>query len=124
VGLSDGLGGRECLRSDPPVEGIPDRRTVYLTEGQIHASIEHGKCKPPDIVVHGILLRDLGTEFNVAVHGDVVTVSITAGKMQVVELHPDGSQADPINVKGQTASRSPTYLVPGDLARLEIRDQS
>lgn len=106
------------------VKETGDRRTVYLNEGQIHAAIEHGKSKPLDVVVHGILLRDLGTEFNIAAHGDVVTVSITSGKMQVVELHPDGSQANPINIKGKNASRSPTYLIPGDLVRLETRDQT
>ena len=106
------------------IKETSDRRTVYLTEGQIQASIQHGKSKPLDVVVHGILLRDLGTEFDVAAHGDIVTVSITSGKVQVIELHPDGSQVNPINIKGQNATRSPTYLIPGDLARLEKRDQT
>lgn len=81
-----------------------------------------------DVVVHGILLRDFGTEFNVAAHAhahaDTVTVSVTNGKLQVVELHPDGTQDNPINIKGKNASRSPTYLIPGDLVRLEKRDQT
>ena len=110
--------------TDILIKESADRRTVYLTEGQIQASVQHGKSKPLDVVVHGILLRDLGTEFNVAAHGDVVTVSVTNGKIQVIELHPDGSQANPINIKGKNASRSAAYLVPGDLARLETRDQT
>ena len=100
------------------------RRTAYLSEGQIHVVVQHGKSEPFDIVVHGVLLRDLGTEFNVAAHGDVVTVSVTSGKIQVMELHNDGSQSNPINIKGKNASRTPTYLVPGDLARLEKRDDT
>lgn len=101
-----------------------DRRTVYLTEGQIQASIQHGKSKPLDVVVHGILLHDLGTEFNVAAHGDVVAVSVTDGKIQVFELHPDGTQANPINIKGRSATRTATFLVPGDLVRLESHDET
>jgi ferric-dicitrate binding protein FerR (iron transport regulator) len=110
--------------TDLLIKESPDRRTVYLTEGQIQASVQHGKAKPLDVIVHGILLRDLGTEFNVAAHGDVVTVSVTMGKLQVMELHSDGSQANPINIKEKNASRSPTYLLPGDLARLESHDQT
>lgn len=110
--------------TDLLIKESTDRRTVYLTEGQIQASVQHGKSKPLDVVVHGILLRDLGTEFDVAAHGDVVTVSVTSGKIQVIELHSDGSQANPIDIKGKNASRSPAYLVPGDLARLETRDQT
>ena len=106
------------------IKETSDRRTVYLTEGQIQASIQHGKSKPLDVVVHGILLRDLGTEFNVAAHADIVTVSVTSGKVQVIELHPDGTQGNPIDIKGKNATRSPTYLIPGDLARLEKRDQT
>lgn len=110
--------------TDLLIKESTDRRTVYLTEGQIQALVQHGKSKPLDVVVHGILLRDLGTEFDVAAHGDIVTVSVTNGKIQVIELHSDGSQANPIDIKGKNASRSPAYLVPGDLARLETRDQT
>ena len=110
--------------TDLLIEEGADRRTVYLTQGQIRVSIQHGRSKPLDVVVNRILLRDLGTEFNVATFHDVVTVSLTSGKIQVIELHPDGSQANPINIKGNNASRLPIYLVPGDLARLETREQT
>lgn len=98
-----------------------DRRTVYLDQGQLHAKIPHGRSMPMDVVVHGILLRDLGTEFNVAAHDDGVALSLTSGKMQVIELHSDGSQENPINIKEEGASQTPAFLVPGDLARLERR---
>jgi transmembrane sensor len=100
------------------------RRTVYLATGQILVSVEHGKSEPLDVVVHGMLLRDLGTAFNVAGHDDAVTVSVTRGKIQVMELHSDGSQANPITLKGRDSSRIPTYLTPGDMARLERRDET
>lgn len=100
------------------------RRTVYLETGQIQVSLQHGKSQPLDVVVQGMFLRDLGTAFNVAAHGDVVTVSVTSGKIQVTELHLDGSQANPISIKGRDAGRTPTYLVPGDLARLERREDT
>jgi ferric-dicitrate binding protein FerR (iron transport regulator) len=53
-----------------------------------------------------------------------VTVSVTGGKVQVIELHPDGSEANPINIQGKNASRSPMYLIPGDLTRLERHDNT
>ena len=49
---------------------------------------------------------------------------MTGGKIQVIELHADGSRANPINIKGKSASRTPSYLIPGDLVRLERRDDT
>ena len=100
------------------------RRTLFLAEGQIQASIEHDVSLPLDVVVHGILFLDLGTTFVISAHGDVVSASVTSGKIRVIELHPDGSQENPINIKGEEASRTSTYLIPGDLARLERHDNT
>lgn len=73
------------------------------------------------MVTDGLVRFVLLTIFNVAVHGDVVTVSITSGKLRVIESHADGSQINPINIKGRSVSRSTIYLNPGDLTRLETR---
>jgi ferric-dicitrate binding protein FerR (iron transport regulator) len=106
------------------IGSIRGRRTLYLAEGQIQASIQHGISQPLDVVVHGILLYDLGTQFVACAHGDVVSVSLTSGEIRVIELHPDGTQENPININGKEASRTPTYLFPGDLARLEMHDNT
>lgn len=64
------------------------------------------------------------TLFVISAHGNVISASVTSGKIRVIELHPDGSQENPINVKGEEASRTPTYLIPGDLAGLESHDNT
>jgi transmembrane sensor len=119
VAFSDGTELNLDAMTTIVVGGGLGRRSLYLDHGQFQARILHGISKPLDVVVRGTLLRDWGTEFDVSARGEAVTVAVTKGKIQVIEMHPDGAQLDPVSLQGRNVGRIPAYLVPGDLARLE-----
>lgn len=99
-----------------------DRRTAELVQGEIHARVIHGRSLPLNVVAGKVLIQDLGTEFDVATHGDVVTVAVTAGRVRVMEQQADGTAANPFDMTSAKPDRGPAYLVPGDMARLEVQD--
>lgn len=100
----------------------PGHRTVELVHGEIHARMIHGRSAPLDVIVGKVLIRDLGTEFDVVSHDDVITVAVTAGQVRVMEQQGGGTAADPFDMTSTKPDRGPTYLAPGDMARFEVQD--
>jgi transmembrane sensor len=101
-------------------EGV--RRQIFLQEGEIRLSIQHGVSKPADVHIGNILLQDLGTQFDVSVHERSVNAVVTDGLVRVQENRPDGSLVDPIDVTGTSHQRHPMVLKKGDMIRLDERD--
>jgi transmembrane sensor len=99
-----------------------DHRTAELVHGEIHARVIHGMSLPLNVVIGKVLIQDLGTEFDVASHDDVITVAVTAGRVRVMEQQADGTAANPFDMTSAKPDRGPTYLVSGDMARLEVQD--
>ena len=100
------------------------RRQIFLEEGEIHLALEHGISKPTDVHIGSAVLFDLGTNFNVSTHANIVSVSVADGSVRVHEIRPDGRLADPIDVTGASHQRHPLILKQGDLSRLEQREGS
>ena len=98
------------------------RRQVFLQEGEIHFSVQHGVSKPIDVHIGNIVLEDLGTNFDVSVHENMAIVVVTGGAVRVHEDLPGGSLADPIDVTGASHQRHPMILKKGDMIRLEQRE--
>ena len=98
------------------------RRQIFLQEGEIRLSIQHGVSKPADVHVGNILLQDLGTQFDVSVHERSVNAVVTDGQVRVQESRPDGSLVDPIDVTGTSHQRHRMVLKKGDMIRLDERD--
>ena len=94
-------------------------RLVLLEKGEIQASGHHDKIIPLRIVVGHVMLEVMGTQFDVAFHDGVSTVSVTEGKVRIYERRDDGSPANPITVTESSARRDPMVLEMGDSVRLE-----
>lgn len=101
-------------------EGV--RRQIFLQEGEIRLSIQHGVSKPADVHIGNILLQDLGTQFDVSVHERSVNAVVTDGLVRVQENRSDGSLVDPIDVTGTSHQRHLMVLKKGDMIRLDERD--
>lgn len=96
-----------------------DRRRVFLQDGQVRITVDHGVSKPTDVYLPHALLEDRGTQFNVSTHDDITIVTVTAGSVRVLEYGEDGTLSDPVNVTGPIPRRVPLTLSRGDSARLE-----
>ena len=100
------------------------RRQIFLEEGEMHLALEHGVSKPTDVHIGSMVLFDLGTNFNVSAHENIVNASVTDGSVRIYEIRPDGRFADPIDVTGASHQRHSLSLKKGDLSRLEQREGS
>jgi len=109
------LGGNSSVR----VRYTLGSRKVLLYEGEIRLTVKHDQSRPLDVVVGHLLLRDLGTQFDVLTHDGKTTVSVTEGEVRVLERKKSGEMSDPIVSTGSTHHRAPVTLKMGDLARLE-----
>jgi transmembrane sensor len=99
-----------------------DKRQLFLLKGEVLADIRHDESKPFEVIVGHVVLRDLGTRFDISTHDDVTNVSATAGTIRVYTQGKDGHLEDPVVVTAAVARRTPAVLKNGDLVRLEEHD--
>ena len=118
----DGTSIHLNAKTDALVNVSGPRRTLFLGDGEVQLDIKHGKSVPMDVIIGNVILRDLGTQFDVRKHDNVVLVSVTDGRVQVLEARPDGTRVNPINATQPDPGRDPAYLGAGSLARFELRD--
>ena len=100
----------------------PHLRQVFLSKGEIRPTIHHDEARPLEILINHVVLRDLGTQFDVGIHETTTNVSVTSGLVQAFQLREDGSLVNPVTWTKSGPRRNPVFLVPGDSARLEEHD--
>jgi transmembrane sensor len=107
IGLPDGSTLRLNTRSRVRVELTSTRRVVWLLEGEVFFKVHHDPRRPFEVRVGHGLLEDLGTQFNVRVRPDSVTVSVAEGQVRLSQAHSDATDF-PIELKaGEAAVISP-----------------
>jgi transmembrane sensor len=83
--LSDGSSVHMNTASQVNVGISEELRQVELVEGEVYFSVAHDKSRPFEVIAGDTKIRVLGTKFNVHYEGDKVEVSVSEGKVEVIE---------------------------------------
>lgn len=81
--LADGSTMHLNARSEVQVDYSDEARNVVLVDGEATFRVEHDTSRPFVVVVNGVSVRAVGTEFNVRREDARVTVSVLEGIVEV-----------------------------------------
>lgn len=81
--LTDGSTVHLNARSEVRVNYSAAERRVELIDGEASFRVEHDTTRPFIVVVNGVSVRAVGTEFNVRREDDSLTVSVLEGVVEV-----------------------------------------
>jgi transmembrane sensor len=79
---------------------FPSGRRIRLLEGEVHFTVSKTQAKPFYVYVGPVVVRDIGTAFNVKLETERVAVLVTQGSVAVSDRLLDGS-ALPAGVPSQ-----------------------
>lgn len=128
VVLADGSVVELNANSEVRVDLLLNERRVGLVSGEAHFTVAHDTSRPFVVSAHGVVVRAVGTAFNVRLGSASVEVLVTEGKVAVSEVGPalaagpSGSERDSRNglplrsALRQAISGSPTLLVANERA--------
>lgn len=85
--LADGT--RLAMNGDTAIRvGSGKDRSVHIDRGEVYLDVVHDAARPLRVETGDVVLRDVGTRFNVRRDGGQVTVAVQEG---AVEYDPDGA---------------------------------
>lgn len=100
-------------------------RRVKLQQGEAHFCVAHDTERPFLVEAGGVIVRAVGTAFDVRLHGDSVEVFVTEGKVRVIDAASGASviaspaeDATPLLVAGEQAVVPRLPDAPAQVARL------
>jgi transmembrane sensor len=123
VALNDGSAATLNTDSKINVRYREDERAILLVKGEAHFNVAHNKERPFVVYAGDYKVIAVGTAFDVKAIGKEVEVTVTEGKVQVIRIYPDGTQAPQGGaslVAGQQFSgrqEGPSYRRKADIAK-------
>jgi transmembrane sensor len=121
--LPDGSKVELAPRSVLQVRYTPTERKVLLCTGEAYFSVIHDPARPFILSVNGLLIRDVGTAFNIRDANGRTVVTVVKGAIDVVSGSPSPGAGNATAVRvtageqvGWDAGERPT-LVKADVAR-------
>jgi transmembrane sensor len=124
VALTDGSVVDLNANSRMRVKFSSGERQLDLSAGEAHFQVAHNAARPFIVTAHGVLVRAVGTAFDVRLVGDNVEVLVTEGKVDVgrkaatalfssdVTIIPHLSAGERTLVTPDTESAPPVESVP------------
>lgn len=97
----------------------PERVELVLERGYVDCNVTHRPSRQFVIKAHGVTVRDIGTQFRVAIEGDDVSVAVTEGEVDVT-----GCGVGRVGAHGNARCRSPVRLIPQAVDQAAERLQS
>jgi len=85
VVLADGSVVELNANSEVRVDLLPNERRVALLQGEAHFTVAHDTARPFIVSAHGVVVRAVGTAFNVRLAATAVEVLVTEGKVSVTD---------------------------------------
>lgn len=85
----------------------PERVELVLERGYVDCDVTHRESRQFVIKARGVTVRDVGTQFRVAIEGDDVNVSVTEGEVAI-----EGCDTGRVGAHGNARCRSPVPQVP------------
>jgi transmembrane sensor len=118
VVLADGSVVELNANSEVRVELLPQERRVALRLGEAHFTVAHDTARPFIVSAHGVVVRAVGTAFNVRLASSAVEVLVTEGKVSVSDVGPAlaaaPSRSERESRNGLPTSGSPTLLAANE----------
>ncbi|BCA56632.1 iron dicitrate transporter FecR [Nitrospira sp. KM1] len=91
VALADGSTVYLNTQSALSVDLSASRRALVLKRGEALFEVAHDPSRPFDVSVNGVVVRAVGTTFNIDAHGKMTAVSVIEGAVRLVD---QGAQYD------------------------------
>ena len=117
--LDDGSMLELNIASAARVRFTAAERRVELESGEAHFEVAHDAARPFIVSVGGVVVRAVGTAFNIRFASGSVEVTVTEGKVEVSDsvgpaLVAEPARGAPDNRDGTPASGGPTLLRAGE----------
>lgn len=100
--LPDGSTVQLAPRSVVAVHYTAERRLVTMRSGEAYFSVVHNPGRPFILTVNHLIIRDVGTAFNIRESGSRTVVTVVRGSLEVVsdsQSAPTGGGARPLHVR-------------------------
>lgn len=122
--LPDGSRVSLAEKSAVAVKFTAARRELVMQRGVAYFTVAHNSERPFMVKVGNIVVRAVGTAFNVRNSGDRVVVTVTEGKVKLYPAAADVGSAAPENSVQVEAGREAVWSVQNELPTVSAVDTS